>query len=120
MESCLSVQRELDKVETKFTGLHDHYSNTIEDFISSIENIRRELAEGTTVGKNHHPFAAIHLVLQFRISFTVYIPLRLFHSFETDVEQTGTGLEWLPPVPSSILSRVPFVVALSKSHFHCF
>ena len=75
MESCLSVQRELDKVETKFTGLHDHYSNTIEDFISSIENIRRELAEGTTVGKNHHPFVAIFKILQFCLlfSFTVYI-----------------------------------------------
>ena len=59
MESCLSVQRELDKVETKFTGLHDHYSNTIDDFISSIENIRRELAEGTAVDQNHHPFVAI-------------------------------------------------------------
>ena len=61
MESCLSVQRELDKVETKFTGLHDHYSNTIEDFISSIENIRRELAEGTAIDKNHGPFVTIFL-----------------------------------------------------------
>ena len=47
MESCLSVERELDKVLTKFTGLHDHSVNTIEDFISAVENIRRELAEGT-------------------------------------------------------------------------
>ena len=62
MESCLSVQRELDKVETKFTGLHDHYSNTIDDFISSIENIRRELAEGTAVDQNLHPFVAIFFV----------------------------------------------------------
>ena len=52
MESCLSVERELDKVLTKFTGLHDHSTNTIEDFISSIENIRRELAEGSYSSKN--------------------------------------------------------------------
>ena len=68
MESCLSVQRELDKVVTKFTGLHDHYSNTIEDFTSSIENIRRELAEGTVIDQNLHPFVAI-----FFLFFSVFV-----------------------------------------------
>ena len=46
MDSCLTVEREIDKVLTKFGGLHDHSVDTIEDFITSLENIRKELAEG--------------------------------------------------------------------------
>ena len=46
MDSCLSVEREIDKVLAKFSGLNEHSVNTIEDFICSVENIRRELAEG--------------------------------------------------------------------------
>lgn len=46
MESCLSVERDLEKVLTKFSGVQEHTLNTIDDFISSIENLRKELAEG--------------------------------------------------------------------------
>jgi len=46
MDSCVAVDREVDKVFTKFSSLHDHSVNTIDDFISSIENLRKELAEG--------------------------------------------------------------------------
>lgn len=47
METCPAVEREVEKVLTKFSGLQEHSVNTIDDFITSIENIRKELAEGS-------------------------------------------------------------------------
>ncbi|WAR21795.1 RMD5A-like protein [Mya arenaria] len=50
MDSCMSVQREVEKVLTKFSKLKDHSVDTIDDFISSIESLRKELAEGPADG----------------------------------------------------------------------
>ncbi|KAH3789465.1 hypothetical protein DPMN_167646, partial [Dreissena polymorpha] len=50
MESCVAVDREVEKVLSKFNGLQDHCVNTIDDFIFSIENIRKELAAGPSDG----------------------------------------------------------------------
>lgn len=46
MEPCVSVEKEIDRVLGKFTGLRDHYMNTLEDFITTTENLRKELTEG--------------------------------------------------------------------------
>ncbi|XP_045188845.2 E3 ubiquitin-protein ligase RMND5A-like isoform X1 [Mercenaria mercenaria] len=51
MDSCLTVEREIDKVLTKFGGLNDHSVDTLEDFINSIENLRKELAAGPADGE---------------------------------------------------------------------
>ena len=46
MESCLAVEKELDRVLSKFNGLQDHSSKNLEELITSIQNVQRELNEG--------------------------------------------------------------------------
>lgn len=46
MESCNAVEREVDRVLSKFGGLRDHSKKNLEELISSIQNIQRELNEG--------------------------------------------------------------------------
>lgn len=45
MESCNAVEREVDRVLSKFGGLRDHSKKNLEELISSIQNIQRELNE---------------------------------------------------------------------------
>ena len=76
-----------------------------------------------------HDAAQIHLICLSSVFKKIFPALQ--HHFsndiswfdtKTNVDQTGTGVEWLslvPEVPGSILSRGAFlVVALSMSHFH--
>jgi len=49
MDACDPVEKEVEKVLTKFSGLQDHTLNTVDDFIASIENIRKELVDGKLV-----------------------------------------------------------------------
>lgn len=46
MESCLAVEREVERVLSKFSGLQDHSKKNLEDLISSIQSIQKELDEG--------------------------------------------------------------------------
>lgn len=46
MESCNAVEREVDRVLSKFGGLRDHSKKNLEELISSIQNIQRELNDG--------------------------------------------------------------------------
>lgn len=45
MDSCLAVERELDKVLVKFTGIREHTEKTLQDLVDYVSNIQRELAE---------------------------------------------------------------------------
>ncbi|KAL3864971.1 hypothetical protein ACJMK2_006611 [Sinanodonta woodiana] len=47
MESCLAVEREIDKVLSKFSGVRDHMNYTVDELIKSAENICYELSNGT-------------------------------------------------------------------------
>ena len=49
MESCVAVEREVDRVLSKFGGLRDHSKKNLEELISSIQNIQRELNGGEIV-----------------------------------------------------------------------
>lgn len=46
MESCNAVEREVDRVLSKFGGLRDHSKKNLEELISSIQSIQRELNDG--------------------------------------------------------------------------
>lgn len=46
MEACAAVEREIDRVLSKFTSLHNHSQRTVEELSTSIESLRRELNEG--------------------------------------------------------------------------
>ena len=46
MESCLAVEKEVNKVTEKFSGLQQHYNRNLDELITSIQSIQRELNEG--------------------------------------------------------------------------
>ncbi|XP_050398416.1 E3 ubiquitin-protein ligase RMND5A [Patella vulgata] len=46
MESCLAVERELDRVLAKFNGLRDHSNEAVEELIHSLQSICNELQSG--------------------------------------------------------------------------
>ena len=46
MEACQAVEKEVNKVLEKFTGLQRHYDNNLDELMTSIQNIQRELNEG--------------------------------------------------------------------------
>lgn len=45
MEACIAVEREIDKVLSKFGGISDHAERVIRDICSHIENLKKELEE---------------------------------------------------------------------------
>ncbi|XP_047534191.1 E3 ubiquitin-protein transferase RMND5B [Vanessa atalanta] len=45
MDSCLGVEQDLDKATTKFTALNDHASKVLEDVISQVEELRKEISK---------------------------------------------------------------------------
>ncbi|KAK7500770.1 hypothetical protein BaRGS_00008014 [Batillaria attramentaria] len=45
MEACVAVERELDKLSSKFTSLHEHGQRSLEELINSIQSIKQELSE---------------------------------------------------------------------------
>lgn len=46
MEACLAVEKEVDKVLSKFGSINDHAGKVLCDLISYIENLRLELQNG--------------------------------------------------------------------------
>ena len=47
MEACNAVEREVEKVLTKFGAINDHADTTLRDLINHIELLKKELEEGT-------------------------------------------------------------------------
>ncbi|KAL4231136.1 E3 ubiquitin-protein transferase rmnd5a [Mactra antiquata] len=47
MDSCLTVEREIEKVLSKFGGLHDHGVDTLDTYITTLENLKKELNEAS-------------------------------------------------------------------------
>lgn len=45
MEACVAVEREIDKVLSKFGGISDHAERVMRDICSHIENLKKELEE---------------------------------------------------------------------------
>ncbi|XP_041981668.1 E3 ubiquitin-protein ligase RMND5A [Aricia agestis] len=45
MDSCLGVEQDLDKATTKFTALNDQTSTAIDELITKVENLKKELAK---------------------------------------------------------------------------
>lgn len=46
MESCTAVEKELDRVITKFTGIREHTDKVITDVITLFSEIKQTLDEG--------------------------------------------------------------------------
>lgn len=45
MEACIAVEREIDKVLTKFGGINDHAERVLQDITNHIESLKNELNE---------------------------------------------------------------------------
>lgn len=43
MEACIAVEREIDKVLTKFGGINEHADRVMRDVCVHIENLKKEL-----------------------------------------------------------------------------
>ena len=46
MDACQSVEREIDKVLSKFSDIDRQTSDTLNELLKLIENIKQELSEG--------------------------------------------------------------------------
>lgn len=89
MDSCVAVDRELDKVLSKFSGVQEHSVNTIDDFITSIENIRKELGEGICkldISEEIMKFITSYLEKYFRALFVynLHLFISIFGLFGSD------------------------------------
>lgn len=43
MEACTAVEREIDKVLSKFGGINDHAKRCLQDLTCHIENLKEEI-----------------------------------------------------------------------------
>ncbi|ELU09727.1 hypothetical protein CAPTEDRAFT_159757, partial [Capitella teleta] len=50
MDACGAVEKEIDKVLTKFDDIRRNSSTTIDDLLNHVNNIRREIEDGGTSG----------------------------------------------------------------------
>lgn len=46
MESCVAVEKEIDRVINKFTAINEHSSQVIGDVVNHIEELKNHIAEG--------------------------------------------------------------------------
>lgn len=46
MDACLAVEKEIDRVLTKFGSINEHAERVLNDLISYIENLKVELQNG--------------------------------------------------------------------------
>lgn len=46
MDICLTVEKELEKVLSKFTALREHTQRALGDIATSVDNIKKEISEG--------------------------------------------------------------------------
>lgn len=87
MDSCVAVDRELDKVLSKFSGVQEHSVNTIDDFITSIENIRKELGEGICkldISEEIMKFIFGKIFSVFQSSLCLHLFISIFRLFGSD------------------------------------
>lgn len=49
MEACLAVEREVDKVLSKFGSINDHADRTLGDLLAYIEGLKSELQNGKSL-----------------------------------------------------------------------
>ena len=64
MDACLAVEREIDKVLTKFADIDRHATSTLQELLAYVQGIKQELHEGmystsmfgrSEVSLGHHP-----------------------------------------------------------------
>ena len=46
MDSCIGVEREIDKVLGKFAGIKGHTESTLQELIESVRSVKEELEHG--------------------------------------------------------------------------
>lgn len=46
MEACLAVEKEVDRVLSKFTGINDHAKRVLADLVVQIQNLKEEYQHG--------------------------------------------------------------------------
>ena len=49
MEACVAVEKEVDRLAAKLNSLHEHGQRSLEEFINSIQDIKRELSAGNSL-----------------------------------------------------------------------
>lgn len=49
MEACLAVEKEVDKLLTKFGGINEHAKRILPDLLSQIQNLKEEYHNGNFV-----------------------------------------------------------------------
>jgi len=47
MDACTGVEKEVDKVLSKFGGINDHADRTLGDLCTHIESLKNSIDEGT-------------------------------------------------------------------------
>jgi hypothetical protein len=47
MDACTGVEKEVDKVLSKFGGINDHADRTLGDLCTHIESLKNSIEEGT-------------------------------------------------------------------------
>ena len=53
MEACAAVEKELERVISKFSAISEHSKNILNDVISHIEVLRRLLSAGNVIETNN-------------------------------------------------------------------
>lgn len=46
MDACEAVEKELQRVITKFTGVHEHAKRMLGDVVKNFEDLKSSIAEG--------------------------------------------------------------------------
>ena len=46
MESCYSVEKELEKLLSKFSYIDKHTANSLQELLTYVDGVKRELTEG--------------------------------------------------------------------------
>ena len=49
MDSCTAVEREVDKVLSKFNGVNEHAERTLTDITTNVEALKNELDSGQLI-----------------------------------------------------------------------
>lgn len=49
MEACLAVEKEVDKLLTKFTGINEHAKRILPDLLTQIQILKEEYQNGKIV-----------------------------------------------------------------------
>lgn len=51
MDACIAVDREIDKVLSKFGDIRESYSSTLQQLIDDLETVKNDLQKNTNNGK---------------------------------------------------------------------